>query len=392
MRAPLYEQLYTYVLDEIRGARLQSGDRVPSEKELAEQFKVSRITSKKALEQLVQIGVIERIRGKGSFVSQSLPNLAHLDPSPHTTLSHDGAVSRRPIGLILPDFSEVYGLKLLHAIEERCSEQDYHLLLKRTYGRREEEEQAIRSFARLGVDGLIVFPVHGEYYNANLLRLALDGFPLVVVDRYLRGIAACAVYTDNTAAACDLTNYLLNRGHARIAFLSPPIKDTSSIEERYQGFATALSQRGLGVAPQYCLTNLFSTLPQSFHGDKIGQDEDTLRSFIAQNPELTAFVVCEYNLALILSDVLASMGKRVPEDYAIACFDSPETPFGAPLFTHIQQDEPTMGHTAVDLLIGQIRGDDTPARTVIGFHLIEGQSTGRPPTTVTSPALLTASS
>jgi len=381
MKTPLYEQLSAYVLDQVGSGQLKPGDRVPSEKELAEQFNVSRITSKKALGQLVLAGVIERVRGRGSFVANKLPDLARIDLSQRSTFSSTDGPSRtnerRIIGLIVPDFSEAYGLKLLHAIEERCSDHHYALVLKRTYGRREEEEQAIRSFVGLGVDGLIVFPVHGEYYNADLLRLVLDDFPLVMVDRYLKGIAASAVYTDNNAAAYEITTYLLEQGHTHIAFVSPPIDDTSSIEERFQGFGAALSHHGLTPSPELCLTGLLSTLPEAFHTAEIGIDENTVRDFIAANPLLTAFVACEYNLALLLVDVLAAMGKHVPEDYAIACFDSPESPFGTPPFTHIKQDETAMGRTAVDLLVARLAGEDSAARTVIGFRLVEGQSTRR---------------
>jgi GntR family transcriptional regulator of arabinose operon len=64
--------------------------------------------------------------------------------------------------------------------------------------------------------GLIVSPIAGEYYNPVLLRLAFDGFPLVIVVRYLKGIPAHAVHTDNVKAAYELTNLLLDRGHTGV--------------------------------------------------------------------------------------------------------------------------------------------------------------------------------
>lgn len=53
----------------------------------------------------------------------------------------------------------------------------------KTHDKREDEEAAIRSFVRLGVNGIIVFPGHGEVYNSESLRLVLDGFSIVFVDR-----------------------------------------------------------------------------------------------------------------------------------------------------------------------------------------------------------------
>ncbi|WP_369522474.1 GntR family transcriptional regulator [Streptococcus dysgalactiae] len=49
---------------------MQIGDRLPTEKELSEQFSVSCITSKRALVELEQEGLITRSRGKGSFVAE----------------------------------------------------------------------------------------------------------------------------------------------------------------------------------------------------------------------------------------------------------------------------------------------------------------------------------
>ena len=67
----LYERLYNFVLDDIRKGSLRSGDRVPSEKELARKHGVSRITSMRALQNLEQAGVVERIRGKGTLRSNA---------------------------------------------------------------------------------------------------------------------------------------------------------------------------------------------------------------------------------------------------------------------------------------------------------------------------------
>jgi DNA-binding LacI/PurR family transcriptional regulator len=249
------------------------------------------------------------------------------------------------------------------------------MVLKRTYGEQETEQQAIRRFVQSGGDGLLVMPVHGEFYNEELLRLALEGYPLVTVDRYLRGIATCAVYTDNKQAAYDLTTYLLDLGHENVAFLSPPREGTSSIEERFEGFSTALADHGQGQRALFSLTSLRSTLPRAFHGESILTDEDKIRALILQYPQITAFLAEEYNIALILVQVLASLGKRVPEDCAIICFDSPDDPFGPPAFTHIEQDEATMGRTAVDLLMAQLRGQAVPTRTTVPFRLVEGRST-----------------
>jgi len=376
MALPLYRQIYLNLVEQIQQGHLKPGDRVPSEHELAGQFHVSRITSKKALEKLAQDGIIVRVQGEGSFVRESLPDLSRVlseiaDASPMLNDTN----GPRLIGLILPDFADVYAARLIRAVEQRASQLGYELLLRLTYGSAETEAEAITRFIKAGADGLIVFPVAGEYYSRTLLRLTLDNFPLVVIDRTLKGIPAASVHIDNVKAAYELTSYLLDQGHQHIAFLSPPAENTSTIEERIQGFMWAFSHRGLSLSPDYCFSNLISTLPRSFNSLNIERDKKQLATFINDHPQVTAFIASEYYIALVLRQTLLELGKAVPDNYAIACFDSPENPLEPPLFTYIQQDEHAMGTKAVDVLDALIREGKAEVRTVVNFTLIEGQST-----------------
>ncbi len=56
---PLYEQIYEYIKEEIRGRRLAAGTRLPSTRILAQNLKVSRSTTQMAYDQLLSEGYIE---------------------------------------------------------------------------------------------------------------------------------------------------------------------------------------------------------------------------------------------------------------------------------------------------------------------------------------------
>ncbi len=66
---PLYVQIMETLEDRIRSGGLRSGDLVPSEAALVEEFKVSRITVRQALSNMEQRGLVYRRRGRGTFVS-----------------------------------------------------------------------------------------------------------------------------------------------------------------------------------------------------------------------------------------------------------------------------------------------------------------------------------
>lgn len=67
---PLYYQVKESLLAEIRTKQFKVGDLIPSEAELQEKFKVSRITIRRAIQELVQEGHLYTQQGKGTFVSR----------------------------------------------------------------------------------------------------------------------------------------------------------------------------------------------------------------------------------------------------------------------------------------------------------------------------------
>lgn len=75
---PLYRVVYDALRAEIRSGRLRIGAALPSEKQLGECFAVSRITVRRALDELGREGIIDRGAGRVSRVAE--PNLVHAVP------------------------------------------------------------------------------------------------------------------------------------------------------------------------------------------------------------------------------------------------------------------------------------------------------------------------
>lgn len=73
---PLYQQLYDVIKHEIVTKKYLPGDKIPSEQQLSQDYNVSRITVRKAMEMLTEDNYIAKRSGKGSFVT---PNKIHED-------------------------------------------------------------------------------------------------------------------------------------------------------------------------------------------------------------------------------------------------------------------------------------------------------------------------
>src|SRR5258707_4665050 len=68
-RLPLYAQVENVIIDRIANGSLSPGTRLPSEDSLVQEYAVSRTTIRAAIQSLVQRGLVEIRRGKGTFVT-----------------------------------------------------------------------------------------------------------------------------------------------------------------------------------------------------------------------------------------------------------------------------------------------------------------------------------
>lgn len=377
---PMYEKIFDEVKQRIITKAYQLGERVPSEKELAEAYNVSRITSKKALEMLAAEQLIVRKPGRGSFVTD--PETDYLEMTPGSGANYAGGSAainheEKTIGLVITDFGNSYGTGLIYGMEQASRDNDCFLVLRRTFGLPENEELSIQKLLSLGVDGLIVFPAQGEYFSAEILKLVIGRFPLVLVDRHLKGVAAASISSDNLKAALKGTEYLFDLGHTHISFLSPPPVDTTAVEDRIEGFIQAHAQRGIVVDKELWVNDLTSTLPNSFNPDNIERDISRLISHLQHNPSITALFAIEYNIALLAKTAVERLGRRIPEDISIICFDSPPTHLGGGYsFTHMRQNEEEMGRLAVENVLSLMKGQNVPNKVMLEATLVPGESTG----------------
>lgn len=64
-----YQNLINYIQEQISDGQLGPGEKVPSENQLSERFHISRQTVRKAIGTLEEDGLVQRIRGSGTYVS-----------------------------------------------------------------------------------------------------------------------------------------------------------------------------------------------------------------------------------------------------------------------------------------------------------------------------------
>lgn len=65
----LYKQIKNIIKEQILAGEYKHGEKIPSERELCEKYKVSRITVRQAINEAVNEGLLYKVQGKGTFVA-----------------------------------------------------------------------------------------------------------------------------------------------------------------------------------------------------------------------------------------------------------------------------------------------------------------------------------
>ncbi len=368
MTEPLYRKIHTELREKIVKGEYQPGAKLPSEKDLCEQYSISRITSRRVMEMLADEGLIVRQPGRGSFVTEQLP----AEQSSAATLG-----DKTLIGFVITDFNASFGTELISGVERAVAANGAFLVLRRSFGVPDKEEKAIEELLQLGVDGLLVLPAQAEHFSNKILQLVIDNFPLVLVDRDLKGVAATSVSSDNISGALLGVQYLLQCGHRHIGLVSPPPVESTTIEDRIMGFVRAHAEAGVAFDRDHWI-DVTSTLPGSFYDDNIENDIESIKLHLEEHPEITALFAIEYNIALLVVEAAKRLGRAVPRDLSVVCFDSPDVGIEEHRFTHLIQDQEAMGQFALEALLTMIRGGEAPKKIVVDAKLVEGLSTRCP--------------
>ncbi|UKS25258.1 GntR family transcriptional regulator [Paenibacillus sp. HWE-109] len=352
-KVPLYKQIYQSIKDKILAGELRPKDRVPSEQEFMDQFMVSKTTVKTALAILLDEGLVTRIQGKGTFVSAS-PSSFIVDPNSRNIASN----SPTYIGLIIPTIKTKVIQQLVDRIEYYVKEAGCQLVLHITRESSSEESRSVQELTQThGVRGIIVFPTEDESYNESLLRLSLDKYPFVFIDRYLRNIDTYRITSDNWGGAYETVTNLLSEGHQQIALISPDNTNTT-IEDRTHGFEKAYIDGNMLIDKSLWCHIPIRTL-------RTGDTYAHIVKFLRQQPNITAIFALTAEMARHTHLALHQEEGLNPH-IELVSFDDPEIPG----ISHVLQDEEQMALSAVKLLLEQLGGQHAPQRVEIPVQWI----------------------
>jgi LacI family transcriptional regulator len=273
------------------------------------------------------------------------------------------------IAASIPDITTPYYPTFIRGIQDVAQSHGYDVLAYNTDGEREIELQALDAARRGRADGIILPPFHLTL--DDLLPILSDGTPITLLGRMQTDERATqfpldTVYVPGEAAAREVVNYLIARGHTHIGMISGLIA-TPPREERVRGYRRALAEHHLPLE---------ETL---IRGGDFTEDGGyaAMRELIALHPRPTAVFAANDLMAMGALLACREAGIRVPEELALAGFDNiPAARLVHPTLTTLDQQANQSGRRAAELLLSRLSGAYAgPNRSEsLGFELIVRES------------------
>ncbi len=364
-RQALHRNIARELQAAIEAGRVAPGARLPSEIDLAGRFSVSRGTIRQALANLRQQGLIEAVAGRGYFVRAAIPDRQEAEG--------------RAVGVVVPSVARPYVPETLHGIEEGLHDRGYSMVVASSGSTKEQQAGRVRRIVRDGVRGLIVYPIDYDPDAALFEGLARNGYPVVLIDRYLPGSGIDAVTPDNVGGAYLAVTHLIELGHERIGFVSTDNLTTTSVFERYAGYQQALVAHGLELDENLELKTLpvSAGLPAARRGAMDDLVSEIAR-WLDRDDGPSAIFALHDVIAMYVFEAASVIGLRCPEDLAIVGFD--DDPVAAahvlPLTT-VAQPREDIGRRAAELLVDRLQGrSGHGGRIVLPSRLVTRRSSG----------------
>ena len=202
---------------------------------------------------------------------------------------------------------------------------------------------AIRQLGREQVSGIVALAPQVRVFN--VLRGMAVGVPLVSLQT-ASGSDGYTLSADQVAGARAVTEHLIELGHTDILHLAGP-QDWIEAESRMRGYLDALREADLPTFPP-------------IRGDWTADFGHFAGQELARRRDFTAVFAANDLMAIGLMHGFRDAGIDVPREVSVVGFD--DIPVAAhvwPPLTTVHQDFPTLGRRAVEILLAEIRGEQT---------------------------------
>jgi DNA-binding LacI/PurR family transcriptional regulator len=334
-----YQEIKLRLKEEI--AKMNANDKLPARPNLCTLLDTTRTTLDKAINELIEEGLLTAKNGSGTYVS------AMQISNGIKQIGHWGVIVPNIMDAIYPGF--------VRSIENVAQGYDISVTLCNSDNDVEKQEQYIKRLILTGVSGFIIVPVitNNLKENYRLYSQLLDAnIPFVFCNRSIDGIDVPVVTSNNFYGGYIATKHLINRGYQNIGFISRKNYRTSI--ERCQGYLSALMEAGITIDRENVIMQCNENT--DYH---VGYTEMT--QMLNSDKKLDAVFCFNDFLVRGVYQAIKDKGLQVSKDIGIIGYDNEDfCEATVPMITSISYKNMEIGEKAAELLWKMVNNQPIP--------------------------------
>ncbi len=252
-----------------------------------------------------------------------------------------------------------YFAHILASFKEKAARKGYDItFIEHNIGNRKMtyiENCRFRNF-----DG--VFIVCAEFSDLEVLELVNSSYPVVTIDHVFN--EAISVLSDNVDGMRQLTQFIIDRGHKKIAYIHGT--KSSVTHNRLVSFHNVMAENKIGVPEDYLIEGVYRNAKYC--------EELALKLLTLPNPP-TCIIAPDDYAALGIMNSARKLGLKIPDDISIAGYDGISISQALePKLTTVKQDTDRIGGEAAKQLINLIESPMTTSLNSIHLkvQLVKG--------------------
>lgn len=310
------------------------------------------------------------INGRKSKASQETVEKIHrvieeLNYTPNLSARSLVSKTSKLVGVIIP-FTEnqnqllldnPFYAEMISGIESALRANGYYMMLSGL----DKANASLDTLSQWNVDALILLGIYKEGLSDHLKSLKL---PTLLVDSYIQDEHFYHLRLDDERAAFTATEYLISKGHRKVAMVTGVIRANGVIEKRLAGYKRALREAQIEFDPSL----VFSGSVSFDWGSQAAVE-------IAKDSRITAAFCTADLIAAGLLAGLHKKGKRIPQDISVMGFDNLSiSEMVYPALTTIDQAILGKGVLAGNLITSILANKNPQRETFTDISIIERDS------------------
>jgi DNA-binding LacI/PurR family transcriptional regulator len=332
-----YREIKNMLAAEI--TKMNINDKLPSRPELCKRLDTAKATLDKAINELIEEGLLYSINGSGTYVAGANSELS----------IHQGNW-----GVIVPDVAKEFYSKVVRGVENVAQRYGINLILCNSDYDFDKQGQYIKRLNHSGVSGFILVPTMSKGIgDSNRLydQLAELKVPYVFCTQNAEGINAPVVSSNNFYGGYIAARHLLEKGYRNIANISLYKNRTNS--ERCHGSGAALLEHGIEINREMIA---FDEKSQS---SLLGYE--AMKKVLASGQIVDAVFCTSDDLIQGVYRAIAEAGLAVSDDIGVASYNNSDLCAKlTPPLTSVAFKNLEVGAKAAEILYRQISGETLP--------------------------------